>query len=287
MLKNLLVPLTGNPADRAALTAALGLARDLDAHVDALFARPHPADAVPLLGEGMSGAMIDDIVRAAEAETAVLAEASRRLFADLLELTGVAQSAVPTTDGGPTAAFRETPGRVEETLTNEARLADLVILPHCGRDPDGRLALAVETALLDGGRPILLIPPDPPEKIGRRVAVAWNGGAQGARAVAGALPILRGAEAVTALTAATPATPAGAAERFVGYLAWHGVKATAQVVHPGGDAVGHALLNTAKADGCDLLVLGGYGHSRMRELILGGVTRYMLSHADIPILLAH
>ena len=133
----------------------------------------------------------------------------------------------------------------------------------------------------------MLAPPEPPTKIGRRIAIAWNGGAQSARAVGCAMPLLQAADGVTVLTAATSATPAAAAERLAQHLAWHHVATTTQVVHPGSDAVGHALLNAAKADGCDLLVLGGYGHSRMREMIMGGVTRYMLAHADLPVLMAH
>lgn len=287
MLRHLLVPMTGLPADRAALTAALGLARAFDAHVEALFIRQHPADAVPLLGEGMSGAMIDDIVRAAEAETNLLQEAARRLFEALLIEHEVPASDVPLATPGPTAFWRETIGRPDETVALEGRLADLIVLPHCGDDPNGRLTLAAETALLDSGRPILLIPPSPPTEIGRRVAVAWNGGAESARAVAGAMPFLHGAETITVLTAETHATPAAAASNLARHLAWHQTSVAVKVVHPGGDAVGHALLNTAKADGCDLLVLGGYGHSRMREMIMGGVTRYMLTHADIPVLMAH
>lgn len=287
MLKHLLVPMTGLPADRAALAAALGLARAFDAHVDALFIRQHPADAVPLLGEGMSGAMIDDIVRAAEAETNLLQEAARRLFEALLVEHGVPTAENPPETPGPTASWRETVGRPDETVALEGRLADLILLPHCGDDPNGRLTLAAETALLDSGRPILLVPPSPPTRIGRNIAIAWNGGAESARAVAGAMPFLNGAETVTVLTAETHATSATAASKLARHLAWRRTPAKVQVVHPGADAVGRALLNTAKADGCDLLVLGGYGHSRMREMIMGGVTRYMLAHADIPVLMAH
>lgn len=287
MLKHLLVPMTGLPADRAALAAALGLARAFDAHVDALFIRQHPADAVPLLGEGMSGAMIDDIVRAAEAETNLLQESARRLFEALLVEYGVPTAESPPEAPGPTAAWRETVGRPDETVALEGRLADLILLPHCGDDPNGRLTLAAETALLDSGRPILLIPPSSPPQIGRNIAIAWNGGAESARAVAGAMPFLNIAETVTVLTAETHATPATAASKLARHLAWRRTPAKVQVVHPGADAVGRALLNTAKADGCDLLVLGGYGHSRMREMIMGGVTRYMLTHADIPVLMAH
>lgn len=287
MLKNLLVPLTGQPTDRAALTAGLMIARNFDAHVDALFVRQHPADAVPLLGEGMSGAMIDEIVRAAEAEGALLQEAAQRMFDETVTLAGVPISASPPAAAGPSASWREVTGRMEEVATLEGRLADLIVFPHCADDPQGRLMAAVETALIDSGRPILLAPPVLPVEIGRHVAIAWNGGAEAARAVSGAMPFLHAAEAITVLTAETHATEAAAGERIAAYLSWHRLPTSVAVVHPGTDTVGHALMHTASARGCDLLVLGGYGHSRMREMIMGGVTRHMLSHAGLPVLLAH
>lgn len=289
MFKHLLVPLTGQPTDRAALAAALGLARLFNAHVDALFIRRHPADAVPMLGEGMSGAMIDDIVRAAEAETNLLMEASRRLFDDMAATAAVARAAEPPGVSAPTAYWREKLGRLEETLADEGRLTDLIVLTRSVDDPHGRLTVAAETALLDSGRPVLMVPEGWSGPIGLSVAVAWNGRVEAARAVAGAMPFLQAAETVTVLSAETKNTQGAAAvgEKLSAYLRWRDVRATAQVVHPGAAPVGQALLAAAETAGCDLLVQGGYGHSRMRELIMGGVTRHMFAHAGLPVLMAH
>lgn len=291
MFKHLLVPLTGQPADRAALAAALQIARAHDAHVDGLFIRPHPADAVPLLGEGMSGAMIDDIVRAAEAETKALMEASRRLFDDMTATAAVACADAPPAAPAATARWREKLGRAEEVLAHEGRVTDMVVLTRSDEDIHGRLTAAAETALLDSGRPVLLVPENWSGAVGRKVAAAWNGRTEAARAVAGAMPFLQGADAVTVLTAVTGATPvdaAGAANAsLIDYLAWRGVQAQGRIVAPGGASVGAALIAAARAADCDLLVQGGYGHSRMREMIMGGVTRHMLAAADLPVLMAH
>jgi nucleotide-binding universal stress UspA family protein len=116
-----------------------------------------------------------------------------------------------------------------------------------------------------------------------RIVVAWDGSAQAARALAAALPFLARAEQVTVVTCEEAGDDGGLAE-VTTYLAWHGIVAGRRAVppHPG---VAEALV--AAAIGTDLLVMGGYSHSRLREMILGGVTRYMLEKAALPLLLMH
>lgn len=289
MLKTLLVPVTGHATDRPALDTALAVARDFDAHVDALFVRPLPADAVPLLGEGMSGAMIDDIVRAAESETAALRDAARKMFDEAVADAGVAVRHDPAPAGEPlpTAAFRMMNGRPEDVLVVESRFADLVVFPHPAEDPADRQSTTIETVMISSGRPVMLAPAERPREIGRHVAIAWNGKAEAARAVTGAMPFIASADTVHVLTADTKTTSGTAGRRLAEYLAWHGIETEPRVVTPEGVVVGQALMDAAVAASCDLLVLGGYGHSRMREMIMGGVTRHMLGHPGIPVLMAH
>jgi nucleotide-binding universal stress UspA family protein len=125
-----------------------------------------------------------------------------------------------------------------------------------------------------------------PDTIGKVVALAWNGSAQAARAVAGALPLLRNAEQIHVLTAASARTEVERADGLVRYLAWHGVSCERQAMYPT-TQVGAALLGRARELGADLLVMGGYGRSRVSELVFGGVTRTVLGQYDLPILLAH
>ncbi len=285
--KTILVPLGGGDNDRAALKGALSVARDFDAHVTALFVTLDPRDAVPLLGEGMSGAMVDDIMRAAEGESISHRAAARAHFDQAVQEAGVELRDVPSGVETPSAVWREVVGRVEDVVPAEGRLADLIVFAHTTLDADTQGYATMETALLGSGRPVLLVPKAVPAEIGRTVAVAWNGKIESARAVAAALPFLRGADRVHALTAETSATQAAAGRRIADYLAWQGVNAELTILKPAAEPVGETITRKAGALGADLLVMGGYGHSRMREMILGGVTRYVLNHAGLPVLMAH
>lgn len=285
--KIILVPLGGGDNDKVALKGALSVARDFDAHVVALYVTLDPRDAVPMLGEGMSGAMVDEIMRSAEGEAANHRAAAHAHFDQALREAGVEMRDFPSGVETPSATWREVVGRIEDVVPVEGRLADLIVFAHTTLDADTQGYATMETALLGSGRPVLLVPKDVPAEIGRTVAVAWNGKIEAARAVAAALPFLRGADRVHALTAETSATQAAAGRRIVDYLSWQGVNPELTILKPGSEPVGETVTRKAAALGADLLVMGGYGHSRMREMILGGVTRYVLNHAGLPVLMAH
>ncbi|MDE2005558.1 MAG: universal stress protein [Rhodospirillales bacterium] len=179
-------------------------------------------------------------------------------------------------------------------LIRLAHHADLVVFRQ--PDPDspkaGRMAELIEHVLLQAGRPLLLIPyAGRFEAVGRNVLIAWTDTRESARAVADALPLLAGADQVTALTIVSPGdAPAGdepPAAALARHLRRHGVPATAQrsVTEDIPDA--DALLSYTCDLGADLLVMGGYGHSPLRERMLGGVTRSLLRHMTVPVLMSH
>lgn len=290
-IKTLLVPLTGTDADTGALATAFAAAKPFGAHVDGLFVRVDPRDAVPLLGEGMSGAMVDEIMRAAEAESEAGAGRARTVFENAAAAAGAPLVDAPAAAGqrpaGITARWCDRVGREDEVVSHEGRLRDLLVFSHTAMDRNSPSYITVETALLGAARPLLLSPASPPASIGSTVVVAWNGGMESTRAVVGALPFLRRARAVHVLTAETAVTNAEAANRLAEYLGWQGIPCQISKIRPGAEAVGAALLGRAAEMGADLVVMGGYGHSRMREMILGGVTRYVFSHAGLPVLMAH
>lgn len=124
-----------------------------------------------------------------------------------------------------------------------------------------------EAVLLKSRRPILLAPKKVSEHIGHNVAIAWNGTAEAASALAGAMPFLKKAVATHLLTVVTPRTVVDSTDD--------------------GEPVGAALMREAVNMGADLLVMGGYGHHSLHERILGGVTHHVLNHASLPILVAH
>jgi nucleotide-binding universal stress UspA family protein len=287
LMKTILVPLAGGDGEIAAMKAAFTIARRFDAHVAALFVRLDPRDAVPLLGEGMSGPMVDEIMRAAEAETNSRHAIARRHFDAAVAAASATLADTPPGPGGVTAEWREVEGRAEEMVPLESRFADMMVIGGAGSPADAYATTVLENALLGSGRPLLLVPPRLPETIGRHIALAWNASVEAARAVAGAVDLLRAAETVDVLVVETAVASGAAGRRISDYLAWHGVKVRLTIITSGPDPVGQVLMTKAAELGSDLVVMGGYGHSRMREMILGGVTRHVLHHAGLPVLMAH
>jgi nucleotide-binding universal stress UspA family protein len=187
---------------------------------------------------------------------------------------------------GPSASWFEDTGSVSGAIVRRGRVSDMVVLPRPERPspaPEG-----LEAALLKTGRPVLVVPSTPQSCIASHVVIGWNGSDEAARAVGAVISCLHAAEAVTVLTGRKSAElKRPNAQDLVDYLAWHGIKATAQVFDSHAKSAGEGLLHTAHELEADLLVLGGYSHSRARELMVGGVTRYMLAEADIPVIMAH
>ncbi len=286
MLKAILVPLMGTAADDAAVATAFQLARPSGAHVEGLFVRADPRDAIPLFGEGVSGALVEEIMQAAASEGATHATEARALFARLAAAAGATPAADPPGPGRVSSSYREVTGRAEHVLPVEGRLADLLVMSRSSAKADAVYALALETAVVGCGRPMLLAADKPRPTIGETVAVAWNASRESAVAVSLALPILARAARVIVLTAETASTPAAAGDALVRHLGWHGIEARTARLKPSG-SVGQALMAQAIDSGADLLVMGGYGHSRLRELVLGGVTRWMIDHGGLPVLVAH
>lgn len=178
---------------------------------------------------------------------------------------------------------------VEETLLAAARLSDLVVIEQ--GDPATRKIADryIERLLLGAGRPVLVVPyiQDKPARFGT-VTVAWDGSATAARALADSIPFLRAADHVEVVSVGRPDMEAGipGEERILRHLARHGVDARCRVL-PSDIAVADTLLDHAADRGSDLLVMGVYGHSRLREAMLGGASRTILRTMTLPVLMSH
>jgi len=276
-IATILVPVDGSATAHSALETAFTVGRDWGVRVEVLHVRSDSRDAVTLLGGGISAPMVEEMIGRAEQEALRWSEQARTQFEEVR-----ARFAPP--DGGEIVAdWIEVVGHVNDEVARRGRLADLVVV---GRSIQEMIpADTLNAALFETGRPVLLAPPKPLPSLGRRVAVAWNGSTEAARAVTAALPFLARAQAVTVVTAV--AGDSGAASDMTSYLALHGVDAAIREVPLAGLSVGEALLDAVAQMEADLLVMGAYTHSRMREMILGGVTRHMLDRTEIPLLMAH
>ena len=181
-------------------------------------------------------------------------------------------------------------GAPAERLAFHSRYADLVVVARDGLSADnGALPVAELGRLaLMAASPILAVPPEPLRSFqARRILVAWNERREAARAARNALPLLRRAKDVVLLSVHPPGYDDTPDRRIVDYLALHHVHAEARINFAAEFEAAGAILAQAHAMDADLLVMGAYGHSRAFESVLGGVTRYMLEHADRPVMLSH
>ena len=282
-IRKLLLPLTGTAAGESALDTAVRIARIWNAHVTALHVRVDSRDVAPLAGEGLSGAMIEEMMSATEKESSDRAHAVRAMFDRFMaeNHVTVGEAKFDTV----TASFATVVGREEDLVAQQARLADLTVVPHPEAGEDVSSSDALHAVLFDSGRPVLIAPQVALNRIGTRVAIAWNGTAESAASVLAALPWMQQAEAVRVLTADEYQRRGPGAADLLAYLALHGVSADTAVFRPIDREVGAGLLRAAKDFHADLLSMGAYSHSRLRQLILGGVTRHVLEYADLPVMM--
>jgi nucleotide-binding universal stress UspA family protein len=256
------------------------LAERFDAHLVGLY--PLPAAQLPMSAGYAQLAPLEPIYREWRARALDQAEVVRKTFEHLTGLRGVK------------GEWRAVPEYREADPALHARYADLTILGQRNRDSDEAALTrpSPEAVTLASGRPILIVPyAGQFAGIGRSVLVAWNASREATRAVADAIPLLAGAEEVTVMIVdPQPGSEQGGdlpGADIAVHLARHGV--TAQVEHTvaAGVPVGEVILSRAADLGADLLVMGAYGHSRARELLLGGATRSILASMTIPVLMSH
>jgi nucleotide-binding universal stress UspA family protein len=272
-LKAILALADGGAGTEATLRTALLVAKSFSAHLDVLHVRADPETMVPIVGEGMSGAMVEQVMDAMVKSVDVRARTARDVY----------QRVCAAADGG--VVWREATGREPETVAAAARLSDLVVLGRPDSNEEAPMAATIDAALFDTGRPVLIAPPQAPASVGSRVVIAWNGNSQSARAVACSLPFLKSAQQVVIIVGGGHDSHVPAAG-LVEYLSRHDVRAVVENFTFSG-AIGKALLEQAVRLGADLIVMGAYGHSRLREMMLGGATREALAGATAPVLMAH
>jgi nucleotide-binding universal stress UspA family protein len=273
-LKDLLVHVTGAPDSGPAIDAALALAEQHDAHLAGLAIRA-PLD-IPVYAEAHLPESMLQILQ--EREDQRIAGA-RQLFESKAKHAG----------RGDRIAWRVDSGLPFDTLGLHARYADLTVVAQDNPEKqDYRFAELAEDLLVASGRPVLVVPSiGARPTIGRTVIVAWNGSREAARALADAMPILEKARSVEIFIAGEPHIGDLPGADIAAHLARHQIRVEVYRL-PGAEApVGGALLNRTAAIGGDLIVMGGYGHSRLREFVLGGATRHILQHLTVPVLMSH
>ncbi len=274
--KTILVHLDAGSRVGERVAIAKRLAETFEAHLTGLFALSAPR--VPSYALAEAGPVVIEAEARFRAETARVAETAFR--------TATAQMA-------RSAEFRATQRDALAAMQLSARYADLVVAGQ--PEPEANAGVAsdfAEELVLGAGRPVLFVPyAGTFPEVGRRVLVAWNAGREAARAVTDALPLLRRASMVQVVAfdprkgGADHGDIPGADIALV--LARHGVKVSIAQQQSADVDVGNQILSRAADMQSDLIVMGAYGHSRLRELVLGGVTRTLLDTMTVPVLMSH
>lgn len=176
-----------------------------------------------------------------------------------------------------------------EVVADHARLHDLIV---AGVDRTGLLSERgmAEHLVFESGRPVVIVPADYRGPVGfDRILVAWDNSRVAARALGDALPLLRRAGAVDVVSVGGEKDIAGSlpSGAVIEALARHGIAARFERIDPAGAGIGEALGRHATQRGADLMVMGAFGHSRLRQFVLGGATRSVLDEPRLPVLLSH
>lgn len=273
-LKNILVYVDDSKRAEGTVAAACTLAREHDASLTGLaIERPPYIPGFATIEIPPSAMEIIATQRAA-------AIARAKLIFD----AGVGRAGL-TAQSGWTAAK----GQALETLALRSRYADITVLAQASPEMRGTADEdLVDDLIMASGRPVLVIPfIGAPATFSGTVLVGWNASRESARAVADAMPFLQRAKSVEILVVEPIGMGDVPGADIAAHLARHGVKANANATQGLDIDVGDVMLNRAADIGADLIVMGGYGHSRMRELVLGGATRHILEHMTVPVLLSH
>jgi nucleotide-binding universal stress UspA family protein len=285
-IKSILVPITGSDVGRAALEAAFVVAREFDAHIEGLNVSTERSEIQLFRQSQLDKSAHLEALKALENQAAEKVEEARRLFDDFIAQHPIDVSDDPADSGHPTVSWQVAVGRGADVVGQVGGAFDLVVVSLPTAEPEQTSRETLEAAVFNTGRPVLLAPARLPKGLGRSIVIGWNRSVQAGRAVFAAMPFLVRAERVQIVTVATGAKRGPSHLDIARNLAWHGINAQIKEIPPDQRSVGEILLAETADFGADLLVMGAYSESRLRERIVGGVTRQVLLRGTLPVLMA-
>ncbi len=285
-IKTILVPLSDTTAEGGTLGTAFILAKTFKAHVDVLHLRADPTVTIFNMGDETYAPALEVIAKAEESAQQMAVQV-RKGFEASAAKARIEIVDRPSAQTKPTASYEEETGLNDYWIETRGRVSDLIVVRRPRNSTDVTARTIAECALMGTGRTVLLAPATVPNKVGSSVAIAWNGSIEASRAVAAAMPLLTRARTVTAISVVEAGGKDHNLDGLVKYLRRHGIRAKANAIKSRGSDTGKAVTAAAARAKADLLVMGAYTHSRVREMIFGGVTNHVLGSCRIPVLLVH
>ncbi len=254
-------------------------------YVEGVHMRPGQPDVIAAGADGFVAAA-PDLVAGFEREARDRADRARDAFQTFMTEHKLARPS-ETSAGQCSADWRIVTSSGQSAIGSVGRTFDLLVLGRPVRDSVTPSMTALESALFESGRPLIVAPPVPPEKIGDNIAIAWNCSTETARTVAFAMPFLVGAETVSILQTDRGVVSGPSSAELARSLAHHGINACCVDIRVGDKNVGEAILDEARNQGADLLVKGAFTQSRLRQMIFGGATSQILASAELPVFMAN
>lgn len=286
-MRAILVPVADRPECHAALRIAFDLATRLGAdvlgcHFQATPIEPGNWDLADLWT--MHPRRAWPVPNADAGERA--AQAAKRLFESQATAAGLTVSTEPGSKERPHASWETIVGAPLDVMPAVGGSSDLIVVSRAPEHGGEKAWIVLTSALLDSLRPVLVLPQSPSGTIGRRIAIAWNRGRTETLALHAALPLVKAADDAVLLTVGRNTRGRGPdAEQIRRWLARHGVDARTKHIDSADE--GAALVEHARAEGADVLLAGAYTRGRFREMVFGGVTEYLISKTDMPVVLMH
>lgn len=273
MIRDVMVSLDGTPADEVRLSAVIDIAEYFEVHVAGLFLNVLPL-LTPAEWDGIGSRTAVQILQEARENSERVVAKIRKRLATLQMPTELRRIDVASESQGDIAA-------------REARAADVFVGLRPNGSP-GDAAQVLESVLFETGRHLFLVPDRRAPGGFDRIMVAWNGSREATRATAEAMPYLLKAEKVGVVVVqdSNLASPIGGTD-IVDHLLHHGVGAELHEVPRRTGGIAATLMEEAKERSADMIVMGAYGHSRLREWLLGGTTYQLIHQAPVPLIVAH
>jgi nucleotide-binding universal stress UspA family protein len=290
MPKVVLLPVSGIGADADIFATALSVGRLFDCHFVALHTRPDVRRDIASLA-ATDGAMtigIDSMLQRMDADADKHEQAALASWKSFCEQNNIAMADHPGTHGMTAEWVGET-GAAADYVAAHGRVADMVIVGR-GEEAWGPDYDVMEAALMETGKPVIIAPrvagavtASPGDVVG----IAWKDRREAAGAVRAALPFIDKAKQVLVFTVTEGENDDKSHLRLIRMLRWHNSNITVRALATGDAAPAAILCDAAEKSGCGLLVMGGYGHARLREAVFGGFTRAILADAPLPVLMVH
>ena len=279
-MKSILAPMENSDAMQSALETALLLGRQYDSYIEGFALRWQISEFAA--ADVMGGLPLEKFAQ----DNAEEAKKARQIFESFMHKHNIPRSTAMAE--ALCFGWLDNPPEGESFVGSYGRVFDVIVMNRPDGNPTALYNRAIESGLFESGRPILLAPPSPPRQIATNLLIAWNCSTEQARAIALAMPLLQKAKRVTVLTVVGGTGVSGpSAGRLIEYLRRNGIIAESMKVELDGRNTGEAILASALSLGCDLLIKGAYTQSRLRQMIFGGATQYILRNAAIPVLLAN